>query len=104
MRKNELYQLYDKTARSVAGPIMMQKHAAPAIRDFHSILANTDTMPGRYPEQFDLLHVGTQDEETGTLAAVEPRPVATGAAWREARLAEEAAQRGEIPLWGETPK
>lgn len=78
-----LYQLYDLTARSVAGPIMIEKRDAPAIRLFHSLLANPDTQPGRYPDDFELRLIGEQNEYTSQITALDPQTVATGAGWVE---------------------
>jgi hypothetical protein len=81
-----LYQVYDLTAQSCAGPLMKYLRDGPAIRDFHSVLGMKDTQPGRYPEQFHLLCVGTQDDETGEVSSLTPDTreiVETGAAWFE---------------------
>lgn len=83
MRLTNLYQMYDTLAQSVAGPIIIEKRDAPAIRAFHSVLANKDTLPGQYPDNFELRHVGVQDEETAQLTVVNPATIATGSAWAE---------------------
>lgn len=73
--------MYDTEAESVAGPIIIEKRDAPAIRAFYAVLANTETLPGKYPEHFQLRHVGTQDEETAEITGRPPTNVATGTAW-----------------------
>lgn len=84
MRLTNLYQMYDNEAEAVAGPLISEKRDAPAIRMFHSVLANDKTLPGQYPEHFELRKVGEQDEETAQLTATTPpHIVATGAAWLE---------------------
>lgn len=78
----KLYQLFDKVAGSVVGPIMSHKREQPAIRIFHGWLQNKETGPGMHPHDFELLELGNQDEETGEISA-ERRVVATGAAWAD---------------------
>lgn len=85
MNHTRLYQLYDLTAQAVAGPIVSEKKDAPAIRAFTTVLEDKNTMPGRYPEQFELRLIGTQDEETSQINALVPQTIATGAAWKEAQ-------------------
>lgn len=85
MTHTRLYQLYDLTAQAVAGPIMSEKKDGPAIRAFTTVLADKNTMPGRYPEQFELRLIGTQDEESSQINALMPQTIATGAAWKEAQ-------------------
>lgn len=94
----KLYQLYDKTAQATGGPIMAEKHDAVAIRHFTAVLKNTETLPGKYPEHFELWCIGEENEETGLIVpngewadfdtgqkCILPRPprvVLTGAAWK----------------------
>jgi len=77
--------MYDTTAGAVAGPILAEKKPGPAIRMFHGVLAQKDTLPGQYPEQFHLLQVGTQDEESATITTTTPEVIATGSAWKESQ-------------------
>lgn len=84
-RLTQLYQLFDTTAQCVAGPIILDKSQASVIRMFNALLGNKDILPGQYPEQFNLLFVGEQDDETGTITgtAQPPRIIATGSQWLE---------------------
>lgn len=82
MRTRRLYQLYDLSAECVAGPLVIELRDNPAIRTFNTLLEDSNTMPGRYPDHYELRLVGIQDEETGTITAVVPlQTIATGAAW-----------------------
>lgn len=83
MRLTNLYQMYDLEAQAVAGPIIIEKRDAPAIRAFYSVLQNADTLPGKYPEHFELRKIGEQDEETAQLTTHKPDCIATGRAWLE---------------------
>lgn len=84
-----LYQMYDLTAQATSGPIISEKRDGPAIRAFSAVLANKETLPGQYPDQFELRLVGIQDEETGQIDAGIPYTVATGRQWNETQLAPE---------------
>lgn len=88
-----LYQMYDTLAQSVAGPIIIEKRDAPAIRAFHSVLAQGHkTLPGQYPSNFELRMIGSQDEDTAQLTALTPATIATGSAW-----VEQLAKQQETP-------
>lgn len=83
-RFTQMYQLFDLTAQCVAGPIILDKSAASVIRMFNGVLANKDILPGQYPEQFTMLLVGQQDDETGAIEASDPpQTIATGQQWLE---------------------
>lgn len=83
-RTTNLYQIFDLTAEAVVGPILLEKALGAAIRSFNSVLGNKQTFPGQYPEQFILIFLGIQDEETGAITA-DPGlcVVATGRQWLE---------------------
>lgn len=99
--KTRLYQLYDKTAGMVTGPIITEKKDGPAIRAFHAVLADNRTLPGRYPDQFQLHYLGEQDEETGSIdPGTGAQIVATGDAWLA--YANHQGKDPEIGTWGQT--
>ena len=86
-----LYQIYDKKSRSVEGPIFPKRHDGAAIREFHELLANPQTQLSKYPDDFDLLCVGVQDD-SGKISVTEtvddvdlvyPVIVAQGFQWLE---------------------
>ena len=81
MAKTKLYTLIDTEAQ-LTGPIMQHRREAPAIRDFHSVFTLKDSQPAKYPEQFNLICLGEQDDETGQITPyTPPEVVATGAEW-----------------------
>lgn len=81
-----LYQLFDVRAGCIAGPVIPEVRDAAAVRSFESVLASSESLPGQYPADFQLLCVGEQDDSTATIMAYsEPRIVATGAQWLAAR-------------------
>lgn len=85
MPEKQLYQLYDRKAQLTAGPIMAAHRAAPIVRAFHELLGDKTSEPGKYPEDFDILHIGSQDEETGKITPIEkPEAIAMGSQWAAA--------------------
>lgn len=97
MARIRLYQMYDKQAGIVSGPILAVNRDAAAIRAFNDVLAQKDSDPGRYPEDFELLLIGEQDQESGAIVAWNPsghqEVIATGAEWLAAQ--ERQAVSGE---------
>lgn len=91
MRIINLYQLWDITARTTAGPIMAFRHDAAAIRAFQDTLNADGILPNKYPEQFNLIRIGAQDEDTAMLILqnkegeyeAEVTVVATGREYKE---------------------
>lgn len=78
--KTKLFQMYDRKAETMTGPILAYNREGPAIRDFHTVLANRESHPGMYPEDYELRQIGYQDETTGEIQS-EIRTIATGEAW-----------------------
>lgn len=78
-----LYQMYDRVARQVDGPIMQFRNDSAAVRTFHDVLGNRNTTPGQHPGDYDLYCVGEQDAETGVVTPATPEVVATGISWVE---------------------
>lgn len=90
----KLFQIYDKVAESVSGPIMAFNREGPAIREFQSVLEMGDkTNPGRYPDNYELRAIGFQETDTGQLEPFSvPETTYTGEEWlalqdRNAKLA-----------------
>lgn len=84
MAKIGLYQVYDDKAGTVSGPIMAARRAGPAIRDFTNLLRTRDTQAALHPQDFRLVLVGEQDDETGVIQPVDPiQTVLSGATWME---------------------
>lgn len=86
-----LYQLFDKVADTVEGPVLTFGVDAPAVRMFHDLLMDERTGPGRHPGDYELLCVGSQDS-TGVIAPCGRIVVATGASFVEGKMREAAAQ------------
>lgn len=76
-----LYQIYDTIAMQVTGVIMAANRDEVVIRHFTELLANTDSTPGKYPEDFSLLVIGEQNQDTGELKPTDPQIIYTGRVW-----------------------
>lgn len=98
MSRMKLYQIFDKVAGAVEGPVTCFRADGPAIRSFYSLLGAPQTTPGQHPADFNLLCVGEQEDDGSIVIQPEvggllyPIPVALGAAWVEQRNREATAQ------------
>jgi len=63
--------VYDRKTKLFDQPFSI-RHVAEAIREFTIISKNKETKWGKNPEDFDLLQIGTYDDETGTLGNTSP--------------------------------
>lgn len=77
----KLFQVYDNVAMTVAGIIMASTRAEAVIRNFTELLENKDTQPGKYPEDYSLIELGEQNQDTGELIPCDPKIVYTGRVW-----------------------
>lgn len=56
-----IYMLYDVKEAILVGQCYIAASDGAAIREFHDVLANPQTTPGRHPEDFDLYKLGMVD-------------------------------------------
>ena len=99
MPKTNLYVLYDDEAGTVVGPVFAEIRHAPAVRMFNELLADPNTLPGKYPEHFRILWVGVLETEQVLITPNErPETLHSGKLCLEARkkLAEQQ-QAAEAP-------
>lgn len=78
MPTQRLYQVRDNKAERTFGPILAAYADAAAIRIFSDAMRDPKTTLAQHPEDFDLLYLGEQDEQTGTILGITPTPVLTG--------------------------
>lgn len=64
-----VYCIHDKQAETYETPFTLPNHAY-AIRSFQDAV-NKDTPYGKYPTDFELVHLGTYDQETGKFESLE---------------------------------
>lgn len=86
MRTLNLYQIRDLVSHTMLGEIMATYHEAAAIRSFTDILKNPKSILHSHPDDYDLIFLGYQDEESGTLDPLTtPQIILTGKAWNAAQ-------------------
>ena len=83
MSETYLFCIRDNKAETCDGPIIKHRSEKAVIRDFHRLLNDKNTEPGRYPEDYDLLRIGTQDESTGQITPHTPETLAYGREWKQ---------------------
>lgn len=79
----KLYQMYDSVSMQTAGPILADTRAESATRMFTDVLKRPETLPGQYPEDFALMHIGEQNTETGEITPCDPEIIYTGRVWKQ---------------------
>lgn len=65
--KVKLFQVWDREAQAVTGPIMTFEREGPAIREFHTAMATEGTYLNRNPGDYDLIQIGEQETTTGVI-------------------------------------
>lgn len=84
----KLYMLFDLSSMSAVGNVFTAISDPPAIRSFHDILQDKNSICGQHPEDFDLILVGDQDD-TGRINGVFGDPgyitIATGRQFKAAQ-------------------
>lgn len=89
----KLYQVYDRVAEAVTGPILSTRNDGAAIRHFFDGLATKGTTLNEHPEDYELKLMGTQDPDTGIIYGNEqPVTVTTGTVWKEVQQQRETAK------------
>lgn len=97
MRKY-IYMLYDRLGEQLIGQCWIDASDGAAIREFHDVLANPQTSPGRHPADYDLVRLAEVDVEDLAIyvTADDVSPgyasvVARGKDWLDGQKAREAA-------------
>lgn len=85
MRTTNLYQIFDRNAETVVGPVLSFKGHGPAVRMFTDALKDEKTTLAQHPEDYDLIQIAQQNEETGEVifedGGVWPKSILMGSAW-----------------------
>lgn len=81
----KLFQMFDNVARQVTGPIAAANREEPIIRAFTDALSNPQSDPGKYPDDFSLIHMGEQNQDTGEITPCEVQTIYSGRAWLVAK-------------------
>lgn len=83
MANLKMFQIYDNVAMTVVGMIMLSTRAEAIIRTFTEELSKgQESQIGKYPEDYSLLELGEQDQDTGEITPyADPKIVYTGRVW-----------------------
>lgn len=66
----QVFSIFDQKAKVFNLPFF--KHtAAEAERDFTAVVRDPKSVPGQFPEDFDLYHVGEYDDQTGIIKSLD---------------------------------
>jgi len=66
----KLYSIRDAKGECYNTPFV-QKAEGEAIRTFHKLSQDKSSMPGQYPDDYDLYHLGDFDDQTGLVHALD---------------------------------
>lgn len=70
MRLVNLYQVYDRRARNMMGPLVAAQNEIPLARELAQAVNDDKTIIGQHPDDFDVVLLGTQDMDTGRIEAL----------------------------------
>lgn len=79
----QIYAIYDNVSEMIIGGLQLHAHAAPAIRTFGDIAVMQDSQIGRHPNDFDLICLGTLNDDN-TITS-QHGIVLSGATWAAAQ-------------------
>lgn len=71
MRLVKLYQVLDKRAESVIGPIFANTNEVPVARELQEHVNKPDSLIGQHPGDFACVLLGYQDLDTGKIDPLE---------------------------------
>lgn len=87
----KLYQMYDSVSMQTAGPILADSRDESATRMFTDVLKRPETLPGQYPDDFSLMHIGEQNTDTAEITPCKPQVIYTGRLWQQNNAAQAAS-------------
>lgn len=74
-----LYGIHDRVANSIIGGLVIERNDGVILRMFDHLLRDKNTAVGLHPADHDLVKLGSITDD-GTITAIRPEIVATGAA------------------------
>lgn len=77
-----LYVVRDVKAEDVGEQVMVCKSDAVAVRAFTDALLNPNNFMAKYPEDYELLEIGSLGDDGRIEAPESPRTVLSGAQWK----------------------
>lgn len=66
----KIYSIRDAKAEIFNLPFFKNTHGE-AERDFTNLVNNPESMVGKYPDDYDLYHLGSYDDQTGILKTLD---------------------------------
>lgn len=75
----KLYAIHDRVANCIIGGIVCERNDAVVTRMFSHLLRDTNSAVGAHPADHDLMCLGSMEDD-GTITAIRPEIVVTGAA------------------------
>lgn len=76
--RRRMYQIRDKVAACLVGPIVLERNDPPAVRMFFKTCEDPSSNLGAFPNDYELVCLGEYDDEVG-ITEVNLGVVATGA-------------------------
>jgi len=67
---HKIYSIRDQKAEYFTQPFFKKTHGE-AERDFHQLVNDEKSQLNKFPEDFDLYHLGTYDDETGKMTPLD---------------------------------
>lgn len=64
------YSIRDQKGEIFNPPFYKKTHGE-AERDFHQLVKDDKSMPGQYPEDYDLYYLGIYDDQTGLFKSLD---------------------------------
>lgn len=83
----QVFVIFDTVAKAFVGPLIVERHPAPACRMFHELLGDKSTSLAKHPQDYQLRFVGYVCDD-GALVEAEVRTVTSGEAWLAAQSQE----------------
>ena len=77
MRLLNLYCVLDTRAKAIIGPIVHHHNAVPVIRQITEATQADKGLIANSPEDFNIIHIGMIDDETGELYSIAGTPMIT---------------------------
>lgn len=65
--RRRMYQLRDKVAMCLVGPILLERNDAPAVRSFYLGCEDAQSNLSKFPADYELVCLGEYDDEVGIL-------------------------------------
>jgi len=66
----KVFSIRDQKAEVFNTPFFQKTHGE-AERSFRELVANDQTMPGKYPEDYDLYYLGEYNDQNGLISPVD---------------------------------